>query len=384
MSLLVLGSCYEYMQEPVITETFIKLYGDIYPMTAVDAKPHPDGGYLLLANAEFPIDEGTAFMQKLIKINEGGYEEWETALEHGRNEVSYALELTPNNSYLIAGKYINGDKEEFMLAETNQNGEILNRFTKTFAENSAARAVHVRSNGNYFVVGTVGNDKVRSYALELAPDFTEISSQLFDDNSKISIATTLVENNQGQMFWAGTVDHGAMKKANLTGYTPPGLVEADDEFPKDNTQFDLKTFMSPSENNFVFLGTTPSGDQTDLDFLYASSSGQLISRSTFPGVGNDVPVSVARASDGGFLALSKSESNRAGYGTDFMLLKIVPEGSGAVNIFGDRLYFGGQNDDTPATVLTTPDGGILMYGHTNFANANILIVYKVKVNGGFN
>ena len=385
------SACNEDRLEPANTDTFIKMYGDSnYPLTAVDARLHPDGGFILLANAEYLAAEVAAYMPKIIKADKNGNIEWQWALETGRNEISYALEIAGTDSYLIAGKHINKNKDEFMLVKTNNEGTIVNRFTKQFTEPSAAKAVTVLKNGNYFVVGEVGTTRLRSYVIELSPDFTEISSRLFDDskisvtnfnNSKTSMSNKVFENSSEQVFWTGIVDNGIIK-GNITGYTPGGLVETDTEVPLGkNTPFQVNSFYSLSGgNNFAFLGTYLDGDETDIKFMHVSGQGYVFSESDFDFDvlgGNDLGASITQSSDGAFLALSTSE--KTGHGTDFMLLKI--DGSNGQNKFAEPLFFGGENNETAATVLSTPDGGILMFGTTVFANANILITIKTDING---
>ena len=379
------GSCNEDRLEPADTKTFIKMYGDSkYPLTAVDARLHPDGGFVLLANAEYKVGEGAneafALMPKIIKTDKNGNIVAQNTLGTGRNEVSYALEIAGPDSYLIVGKHIHENKEDFMVIETNNNGEIVNRFTKQFTLPARARAVTVLKNGNYFVIGEVGSGNVSSFAVELSPDFTEVSSRLFED-TKTSITNKVFENNKGLVYWAGNIDYG-QKKGNLTGYTPGGLIEVDDEFPKDNaSSFEVTSFYSSAgSSNFGFLGTDLGGSDKDVKFVYASEHGKTITETTFKGIsGDDIPSSITQASDGGFLALSTSD--HIGQGRDFMLLKI--NGSTGENMFAEPLFFGGENDEEAAAVLTTPDGGILMFGTTVFANVNTLLTIKINVNGEF-
>lgn len=195
------------------------------------------------------------------------------------------------------------------------------------------------------------------------------------DDEKISINNRIFENSEGRVYWAGTVQRENINKAELLGATPGNLSEISIDFPQingsegsiANNAFDF------TSNGFLFLGDYVDGDRTKMRLIRTSLAGTN-DNIRISSVFNLNSKSVCLSPTGGILALGEATDSKLG---DFYLSEIGADGVEKFN----KVY-GGTNRDVPAKVLRV-NNGIVMFGHTNFADANTLVLIKTDVNGEF-
>ncbi len=128
-----------------------------------------------------------------------------------------------------------------------------------------------------------------------------------------------------------------------------------------------------SDGGYIIAGTTSSwgAGGTDAWLIKTDYKGTRLWDRTFGGKGDDSAASVQQTSDGGYIIVGTTSSYGAGIyyhtnGTNAWLIKTDANG----NLIWDRT-FGGQANDSAASVQQTSDGGYIIAGTTSSYGAGI-------------
>jgi hypothetical protein len=121
------------------------------------------------------------------------------------------------------------------------------------------------------------------------------------------------------------------------------------------------------DGGFIVAGTTkPSGSSQEVFVMKLNSNGNKVWQKSLGGSYDDVTNAVSVAADGSVLLAVSTESNNTGdvgvnHGDhDSWIIKLNPN--------GDKVWskmFGGNEEDFPASIKSTSDGGCIIAGYTS-------------------
>jgi parallel beta-helix repeat protein len=259
-----------------------------------------DGGYIFTASFSTVVN-GTVTEKKLrlVKTDSLGNLQW------NKSNVDYAVELTGDGGYIMAGSKWIASSFNFWLVKMDGGGNV--QWEKTYggALHEEARSVQQTSDGGYIIAGTVGN--------------------LFDNPRGEQDALLVKTDSTGNMQWNKTYGDagvewlwGGVRQTDDGGFvfagSNPGvwLVKTD---PDGNQQW-TKSFggsrassvQQTNDGGYVVAG------MQNYDFLLikTDSLGNVEWSKTFGGAGVDSAECVQVTADGGYIVAGYTESYGAG------------------------------------------------------------------------
>jgi hypothetical protein len=133
--------------------------------------------------------------------------------------------------------------------------------------------------------------------------------------------------------------------------------------------------IETADGNYFLIGYSQSYRNGDSDILLmkVSPSGALLWQKILGGYGNDYGRDIIKTSDGNYLIVGSSNSERY-TDQDAYLIKIDPNGTVKWS-----KYIGGMSDDYGFSIKQTSDGGFVMLGQTYSYNAPGGDAYLVKL-----
>jgi len=228
------------------------------------------------------------------------------------------VEQTSDGGFIIVGTTDSSGTDDVFLIKTNSVGDTL--WTRTYGtyHYDYATCVHQTNDGGYIIFG-----ETDSYD----PNFWE--GLLIKTNSNGDTLWTKHLGNSAFYFFQSGVD------LNGSGYVAVG---------------------------FTKIGAA---DPEDIWLVKTNDNGDIVWTKTFGGSERDVPSSIYRTTDGGFIISGSTESPSAG-DLDALLIKTDSDG----NLEWSKNY-GGTERDIASDVTQTADGGYIIAGHTeSFGYAN--------------
>ncbi len=403
------GCTVEENIEPSDTSGFVKLIGENSnsPTTAVDMKYHPDGGYLLLANVEEVEDGASKFRPKLLRVDDRGIIQW--SLVSTTDEIgdfrSTSLTVLGNNSFIISGyEVVDSENYAAVCLATGSDFKFLRFGNQSGAIKGILRGAIKESDGNDLVGIVEQPDQADKHSLliefassapgtvpeddnvaDIIKDKIEFERQVSSDSNpdeKAPILNTLQMDNSGKVIWGGPRD----LKSELSTAQRGSDIEQSPLYPyQESTEFKMTDFhvTNTGANRYYMIGTITDEDQTNIRLVITDnlSAQPILQNVEYDYEGTDTPNSITVSAFGDILILATSDRGVIG-DEDFMLLKVDVDG----NITfpgGEPKYYGGAGTETAAAVLPSEDNGILMFGHTEFADVNTLLLIKVMENGEF-
>ncbi len=286
-----------------------------------------DGGFVVVGNSEAPT---TNIDGSVFKVNNLGTIVWDKTFGGGSgSEFLESVVQTSDGGFVVAG-YTNSKGSggyDFWIFKLDASGSML--WEKTFGQsgNELVKSIVQTSDGGFAVAG-----------------FT---------NSK---------GSRGYDFWVLKLDASGSKTWEQT-FGGAG----DDK---------IESIVQTSDGGFAVAGHTRSKDAVnyDLSVVKLNGSGNKTWEQTFGGSANDTGKSIIQTSDGGFAVLGKTSSSKSAGFDDLWVLKL----NGLGNKTWEKLL-GGDNLDTPGSIIQTRDGDFVVAGHTASKGAGKTDVWILKL-----
>ncbi len=392
---------------------------------------------LLIAATALPV-AGTIEIGKIKMENNRNSvtiqppEEWNNTFGGTDLDVGYAVQLTSDGGYIIAGSTVSygaGDADAWLI-KTDSNGD--EQWNKTFGGAGVDYGVSVRltSNGGYVLVGWTesygagggdawliktdasgneqwnktfgGTEMELGYSVQQTTDSGFIITGFTESYGTVSWDAWLIKtDSNGDEQWNKTFggteyDFGYSVQQTtdggyvITGGTASyGAGDSDVWLIKTDSNGDEqwnKTFGGSSadqcysvqqttDGGYVITGITMSYGTGDADawLIKTDSNGDEQWNKTFGGTGDDRGVSIKQTTDGGYIITGATESFGAG-GYDVWLIKTDSNGDEQWN-----KTFGGTDLDVGYAVQLTSDGGYIIAGGTVSYGAGDADAWLIKV-----
>jgi len=325
-----------------------RAYGGTNNEWAYAVRQTRDGGYVIAGKSMSNNGDVSGNHGKedawVLKLDSGGAIEWQRSLGGSGWDAAYALDITTDGGYVIAGLSDSNDGDvtgnhgatDFWVLKLDEDGAIIWQRSLGGSHYEWANAVRQTPDGGYIVVG-----------------------ESLSSNGDVT-------NPRGDAdYWVVKLDSlGTLEWQRSLGST--SIDSAFDVCPTDDGGYVVAGIISFN-----------SGDVTEhrgwydiwvvkLDFL-----GKLIWQKTLGGSGNDTAVAVQQTADGG-LAIGGSTASVDGDavgndgGLDFWLVKITKDGS-----FEWQKSLGGTKADRAFSMQQTADGGFVMAGRSSSDNGDV-------------
>ena len=228
------------------------------------------------------------------------------------------VEQTSDGGFIIVGTTDSSGTDDVFLIKTNSAGDIL--WTRTYGtyHYDYATCVHQTNDGGYIIFG-----ETDSYD----PNFWE--------------GFLIKTDSYGDTLWTRHLG--------------------------DYAYYFFQSGIELNGSGYVAVGFTKPGaaDPEDIWLVKTDSNGDTVWTKTFGGSERDIPSSIYRTFDGGFIISGSTESQGAG-NLDALLIKTDHDG----NLAWSKTY-GGIKRDIASDVKQTLDGGYIIAGQTeSFGHAN--------------
>ena len=257
---------------------------------------------------------------------------WTKIFSTSGNDYGEYVEQTNDGGFIIVGTTDSSGGQDVWLIKTNSSGDTI--WAKTYGtyHYDYASCVHQTSDGGYIIFGDTDS---------------------FDPN-----------------FWDAW-----LIKTDSNGDTLWTKVLGDNQF------YFVESGLELPGGDYVFVGytKTTAGGPEDIWLVKTDSDGDTIWTKTFGGSERDVPSSINRTTDDGFIISGNTESFGEG-NFDGWLIKTDSNG----NLDWSKTY-GSTERDIASDVKQTDDGGYIItgqtesYGHVN--NYNDAWLIKTDNNG---
>ncbi|MDD3622079.1 MAG: PKD domain-containing protein [Methanofollis sp.] len=267
-------------------------------------------------------------------------ERWQMTYDSSYNDYGYALQMTNESDFVLAGKVQNGSTSDMLLLKTDKNGTLLWNKTYDYAAYDTANAVRETLDGGY-IVGGFG-------LIDLANTSTDGAMMVrTDENGTVlwtgptgNVSTTweavqdvAVCDDGGFVLTGRNNPPAAPNAAYLVKTNETGGVEWANGYMRDIDDTG-DSVLQTDEGDYVFAGTSVDllNGTTDAFLRMADANGTLIWERYYPA----------------------SEMNWTSQGAegDFWTVKVVPTTDGGYAVAG-RVVF--ENPETAAAALIKTD-----------------------------
>jgi len=173
--------------------------------------------------------------------------------------------------------------------------------------------------------------------------------------------------NEKEITWV-LYDHTAGNVSATRHFGAPISVAGVDDAGKDLCKENGVTY------SYTLLGETGIGAGGTMDFvaIHMNAAYDLGAYRTFGGTGTDVPTSITKTADGGYLLVGWSNSPGSAGSNDMLVIKTDVN----FNLTWSRMI-GGTGDDRAQQAEQTSDGGYIIVGQTSsygFGNSDMFVV----------
>ncbi|MBP2145088.1 PKD repeat protein [Methanofollis sp. W23] len=267
-------------------------------------------------------------------------ERWRTTYDSGYNDYGYALQMTNESDFVLAGKVQNGSTSDMLLLKTDRNGTLLWNQTYDYAGYDTAHAVKETPDGGY-ILGGFGLIDMTYASIDGAMMVRT------DENGSVlwtgptgnvsptweAVQDVAVCEDGGFVLTGRDNPSAAPNAAYLVKTNETGGVEWTNGYMRDidDTGFSV---LQTDEGDYVFAGISADiiNGTTDAFLRKADANGTLIWERYYPA----------------------SEMNWTSQGAegDFWTVKAVPTADGGYAVAG-RVVF--EKPDTAAAALIKTD-----------------------------
>ena len=297
---------------------------------------------------------------------------WDKTFGVQGNDKVYSLAHTSDGGYMLAGssRFYNGERRWDMdasLVKTDANGNIQWQRTIGGIEFDEAHSAIQTSDGGYIIAGRTysyyGSGIDDLWLVKTDAEGTEQWNRTIGGNYR-DIASSVRQTSDGGYIIQGQTDpYGS-------GFYDLWLVKTDAEgteqwnrtFGGDSNDW-LYSFQQTFDGGYILCGDTRSFGTGSSDFWLVKTdhNGIELWNRTFGGHYNDRAYSVQQTHDGGFILVGYTRSL---HWHDCLLVKTDTEGVEMWN----RTIVGPNEDNTPYSILQSPDGGYIIAGKTGSVN----------------
>lgn len=376
--LLFIMYCSFFVQGQI---TFQKVYSGLYTMDGLDAIPAIDGGYIIAGMTTNDIIEDTDI--HIIKTNSTGDKLWEKSYGGAKVEYSFGiLQATDNSGYYVVGysqSYGGGDYDIWLL-KVKVNGDTA--WAKTYGSwgNDQGKEIIPTSDGNYMIVGwsnNTGGPNYEAWLIKIKPDGEVIWDKKYGGVNKDYGNSVKQTPDGGYIMLGNTFSFGSNGDAYLVKTDPLGAVEWSKNYGGANMDEGISVIAN-TDGTYTFCVRDSSTLNADVNVqvIKTDASGGIIWNKNYGGSQKDTDKMIQPTSDGGYVVAAITRSfpwNKMGL-PDMWILKL--------NADGDTLWsrgYGGQDNEHCYSVRQTTDGGYIAVGKTESFSAEDGIMF-LKLN----
>ncbi len=308
---------------------------------------------------------------------------------------------------LSLNSVITHGKKDYWVAMLNSDGNVQWRKSFGGSDDDEATSIQPTKDGGYIIAGESNSDfwdvsgaKINhggyDYWVVKIDSVGAIQWQKFYGGSNDDFATSIQQTNDGGFIICGgsgsndgdvTGHHGSVSKSDywIVKIDPVGVIQWQKSYGGSNN--DIAVDIRQTRNgDYIIVGMSYSVDgdvgnhhgsdsTTDHWVLEIDPLGTIKWGNSYGGSNNDVPTSIVQNSDGGFIIAGNSHSSDGNvlghHGVDSLsdcwVLKIDSVGT----IKWQRSY-GGSGDDLINSLVPSEDGGFIMVGSSNSADADVI------------
>jgi hypothetical protein len=335
-----------------------------------------DGGYLVYG---YTTSYGTGSSDVwLVKTDNHGDTLWTKTIGGAIADVGTDILLKPDSGFVIGGytSSIGAGRNDFMLLETDANGDTLWFRAYGGDEDDQAYALTRTGDGGYLLAGQTesygaGDKDIWLVRTDAGGD--TLWTRTYGDTGW-DAASGVVRTPDGGFAVTGFLfdtdhDHAWLLRLDANGDTLWTRTYGSGE------RNDYATGLLVTEDRgFIFTGRsqTYGGAFGHLWLVKTDSLGDTLWVRAYGGSEYDYGQTVCPTSDGGYIIVGSSENFGAG-DYDIWLVK--------TDVNGDTAWtrtFGGSRADCGVTVEQTPDGGFIVGGYTTSFGAGAYSFYAIK------
>ena len=323
-----------------------------------------DRGYIITGCIN-PFRDPRAF---LLKLDASGQVQWTKTYGDG---IGYSVKQTTDHGFIIAG---NTSNSRAYLFKTNEFGNLL--WEKSYHRKGVdcAYSVIQTFDGDFIAVGFTANilgsdDEVYMIKTNINGDF--IWSKRLGVTGP-DIGRCVIQSSDSGFVIAGQTQHGsgiANQDIYLIKTNKEGLLQwsntFDNTFP--NNAFSVEETV---DKGFIIAGTSaPAIAQSDVYLVKTSSTGQYEWSKTLDKEYQDVPASIKKTQDNGFILTGFTQS---GLESDFNIFLLKLDQTGAIQ--WSKTY--GDANEVGCFAQQTADNGFIISGYKEQIGFGISCFYK--------
>ncbi len=365
-------------------ETWIRQYGLIGSDRVYSLDLTPDGSYIA-AGRTTSFNDWSFEDAYLLRIDLHGDTLWTKYYGGIYDERFYSVKTTSDSGYVMAG-YTEGTDTldlDYYIVKADRDGEIIWEKTYGGASVDTAYGICELSGGGYIVVGNTasyggGGTDIRLLRLNSSGD--TLWSKTYG-GPKDDYGYSILETGDGGFLISGAAVPEDSTETDLY------LLEVDkDGTPQWDKHYggqwdELGYFLChTSDGGYAVAGFTFSESMgwSDVWLLRLDSSGDTLWTRKYGGAGKDEGYSVWQCSDSGFIVAGYTMSFGAGQ-EDFFVIR--------TDSFGDTIWtrtFGGDGADLAYGARQVEDGGFMIAGRMRSFGLARCDVYLVKTDADGN
>ena len=343
-----------------------------------------DGGYILAGSSRFYIGERRWDMDaRLVKTDANGNVQWQRTIGGNEFDEAHSAIQTSDGGYIIAGRtysFYGSGIDDLWLVKTDAEGT--EQWNRTIGGNyrDIASSVRQTSDGGYIIQGQTdpyGSGFYDLWLLKTDAEGTVQWNQTFGGDSNGRLYSLQ------QTFDGGYILGGATRPFG-TGSYDFWLVKTDNN----GVQLWNRTFggnfrdiaysvQQTSDGGFIMAGVTRSPHSNDCWLVKTDTKGvEMWNRKIFRPNEDNSPNSILQSPDGGYIIAGKT--GLAGTGSyDMWLVSTDPDGY----VQWEMIFGGTCHDDVARSVLLAPDDGLVVAGDKDSCSNQGIDFWLIKLGG---